>query len=214
MIDRFIVAAGGSAKRFGGLDKCQLQVDGETLLERIERQLRPQDLFVATRPGVIHPKSGAYQSYAALTDCDVDKFLGTQGFWGLSGALRICILFGDVWYSDQAIQTICADRCQELVVWYGRRGPNRIKDWGELFAVTFRVVDGSAGIFEDCCWELRYQFLHGQRSSCRGWDVLELVAARCSAMQTLVEIDDDTEDFDRPEEYLKWLKLTVRQGAL
>lgn len=208
MLDVVVILAGGRAERYGA-DKCALVIDGERLVERTARLARVHApdarLIVMTAPSVRYDVP-AEQFDTPMRQCDVDKLLCSRAHW----RGRVCLLFGDVWYSPFAIKTILADRSPETCCWHGRKGPGLSgKPWPELFGVAFRTVGGDGGPFEGACWEARQAFLRGQRSTCRGWDVYELMHARVPQLG-FVEINDETEDFDLPEDLDAWMQATGR----
>lgn len=210
-LDQVLIAAAGDAQRFAGFDKSQLVVDGETLLGRLWTQLKflRIDPIIVSRPAVFYDTLVSRHHPASLREYDVDKFLSSASLW--QG--RTALLFSDVWFSDEAIRTIVEDRDPHTIVWYGRKGPGLVKPVPELFGVTFRAVDGHAGIFTEACWECRFQYRRELRASCRGWDVYELINGRCSEVQGFVSVEDETDDFDSPEEYVAWLQATGRTGG-
>jgi hypothetical protein len=206
----FIISAAGHASRWGGVDKCLLELNGERLVDRTVRLLNERGI----EPVVVRreDQQGSWPRMAEpeLSGCGVDKFLHAVSLW----QPRTFILFGDVWYSERAIDSIVRDSMPHRIVWWGRLGEGFYtgKPWGELYAVRFRAPQRS-NVFHRACWHVRNQYEKGHLLTCLGWDVREHIYRTCPQHQWLVEINDNTEDFDRPEDLEAWLERNALTAA-
>jgi len=204
---RFIVIAAGPGERWGehtGVPKHLVEIEGERLLDRTCRQFRPHgDVFVAGHderyqtPWSILFKAGKY-----LTPewGGADKFLSSASLWNQNG--RTVVLYGDVWFSKEAVDTIVDFREKEWQL-FGRFGPSEVTGtpWGECFAQSFHtehIEEHYAKLREMAKMEgktggwVHYRMMQG----------MEPLAHRRGPRFT--EIDDWTDDFDFPEDYDRW----------
>ena len=123
---KYVVMAAGEGKRWGnykGVPKHLIEINGETLLGRTTRLLKEHNIdYIITTSDERYKQYGETrpQSY---NDCEVDRFEDT-------GDKEICYLYGDVYYTDEAIKMI-VDTPAKDVLFFG--------SWGEIFAV--KVVD-------------------------------------------------------------------------
>jgi hypothetical protein len=198
-----VIACGGRSRRWGDYPtpKHLLEVDGERLLDRTIRQASTfADVFVAGPydvPGRVdlepHPLLG-----------ELNKFYDSRHVW----AERTVILFGDVYYTDEAMSAI-ADAEDEWV-WVSRFGAS------DLTGCTHG--EGFAQVFTESAQERHVEMLfraaelkrRGVLNRAIGWEHYRLMAGgdpkphRDYGMR--LEIDDWTEDFDYPAEYETWLQ--------
>lgn len=120
------------------------------------------------------------------------------------GSRTICLL-GDVYYTDAGVAAI-AD-CKKPVAFYGRRGASRItgKSHGELVAMAW-VKEYDALMIRACLnWKDRPLLWSPYRDFALLWHLgLDYLQAK---PDVLVEIDDETDDFDVPEDYDRFMFL-------
>ena len=176
-----LILAAGSQKRWnetGGPGKKQLvEVGDGTLIERIQDQFGG---IVVTNDSEIIDHSSFYFR-PAVYDCTLDTLLETVDLW--EG--QQIILLGDVYYSDQAVQTIKNYRGK--CVFFGTTS--------EIFAISFndhtKVVEAITGIHGKLWQFYRSYCKIGLHENC--------------ITKNFVFIEDDTQDFDRLEEYEDWM---------
>ncbi len=213
---RFVITCSGPAERWGnylGVPKHLIPVVDateqfpSTLLQRVVRQLTLRGFrdIVVTAKNIPLYKSyvtGAEVSTPFITVLP-DTGLGHSfGFW--STTETTVVLLGDVFFSNAAIDSICEHSKSDEVITFGRSGSgNNGHKYGELFA--FSIPLSKQTKFVECCREVGQM---AQRKP-RGWEVyrhLNGLDLDCSTTgKGFVEIDDETEDFDFPEDYIKWL---------
>jgi hypothetical protein len=144
--------------------------------------------------------------------CDVDRFTSTSPYW--SAEARTWILFADVYFSTAAMELVFQPDT-DPVRWYGRRQASRVtgKRWGELFGVSFSPAGGQTLL--DHCERVRETHRRGGARWTLGWAVLasmlNLPLNRLShpAAPYLTIIDDETEDFDFPQDWENWKRLVL-----
>lgn len=210
----FILCAGRALRwnDFTTLPKHLVQIDGETLLDRIVRQLstrRVQEIAVVAnderlqRPGcaLLSPDQCRWAAETLAT---------TRHGWNGNTA----ILLGDVYYTDQAMNDILA--CVEPLAVFGRPGPSRLTGscWAEIFALRIRksgiarmdsaiqqaIRDAERG-GRGKLWEI-YRSLTGQ----------PLRGKRIQLDERIFRtIDDLTDDVDTPEEWQR-LELAISES--
>jgi len=144
-----------------------------------------------------------------------NKLLSSREFW--DPARQTIIAFGDVYFSDAAIDAVLATRT-DAIEWIGRSGPGTMTYWpySEIFAVTFpaaRIIQlveaiavtaaaANAGTIEEAkAWDC-YRQLEG----------IPLTEWRMGGHFT--EIDDLTQDFDCPECYSRWCQASGSPQSL
>jgi hypothetical protein len=207
-MDLVLVLAAGRADRFGGLDKCSIAVEGESLVARTTR-LCHERLSVPVKVVVAEGRSYTDDEHlvAAPAACDVDRFVAGQEQWPSIG--EVGILYGDVWFSEAALDAFVWPR-KAPVVWYGRRRPSYItgKPYGEIFAVRFQVP----GPFLMGVEAVRTGYLNRQLARCLGWEVEDHL--RRQKVGEFVTIDDLTEDFDYPVDLERWQRLSGKPCVL
>ena len=197
---------------FLGVRKHLLVVNGETLLGRARRLFTEAGCEVV----VIGPQLEGYIPCVTLdnphpTGTEQDKFIASSPLWSKKG--RTIITWGDCYYTEEAVRTIVSYPTDELH-YFRRTGPSKITGhkWDESFAVSFGP--GEQGRVLDIAFSVvnaikRKKFVkkdhirtHFAASlGLKDWANNELLIK--AAHQT--NIDDWTDDFDRPDECTRWL---------
>lgn len=185
---QYIALAAGSALRYQGFYKEQLTThDGQMLKERLAAQF----------PGVFF----VTEKVCPVTSCACDTFIQTEPFWDE----RVAILLSDVFYTDDTADRIKA--CHRPVAFFS--------DTQDIFAISFergtgeilllpaarRVMD-EGGHNNGRLWEMYRKMLrvdHTVTVPPPGNPFLELVS-------------DETQDFDTPEDYLRWRSGKVKNA--
>jgi hypothetical protein len=224
---RALILCAGDATRWNGylgVRKQLVTVDGEPLLHRTVRLLRERgigDIRIIVKPGDEQQFAvdGAIVEVAKLNPrkFEADRFYSSRRLWNTDG--RTLILYGDVWYSDAAMNTIAADDRPGWQV-YGRPRGSKLTGCrhGELFALSWwpaqhaevdakldqivrlqaaRIINRSLG------WEL-FRALCGRSGS-------DVRRSRGTPFERMVVVDDWTDDFDKPADYEEW---TRRRNAI
>ncbi len=109
---KYIIMASGEGKRWNnylGVPKHLIEINGETLLERTTRLLKENGVndFVITGNDERYSKYGKLVSQSD-NECEVDRFEESI----VDGS--VCYLYGDVYYTDQAIKTIINNKTNDV----------------------------------------------------------------------------------------------------
>jgi hypothetical protein len=214
---RIIIAAAGEGERwnnFRNTPKHLLTIEGEILLHRIYRQFREytQDIIIIGKDECY--KIGDAQLEKPLQGdwLDFAKMYSSNHLWSNE---KTIIVFGDVYFTDEAVQTIMSN--QDDFKFFMRTGPSKFTGKGhkEIFAFSFvgsmnekikafieqlvQRKQGGAG-----AWRL-YLHMHGFKDPRNYKD--------CLKTNGYVEINDWTDDFDIPDNILTWEKMRLKFGA-
>lgn len=112
---RIIIIAAGDATRWGnymGVPKHYAVINGEAVIERIVRLLKKRgqnDIWVVSK----HYEIAGVHNYRAKLNPrnhDADKFLSSSDLW--HPAKRTIVVYGDVYFTESAIDTILANEDQ------------------------------------------------------------------------------------------------------
>lgn len=211
---RVIIAAGGEGTRwnnFHNMPKHLITINGETLLSRIYRQFSDftDDIVIISSDDRYHIDGASLEAPMLGDWLDFGKIYSSSHLWSDE---RTIIVFGDVYFTDDAVKTIMLN--QDQYKFFMRKGPSKYTGKGhkEIFAFAFNggmnekikkhihdLVDkkqGGAG-----AWRL-YLHMHNiahSRDYFKG--------------DGYIEINDWTDDFDYPEDLLRWQKMRLKFGA-
>ena len=206
-----IVLAAGEGKRWGnytGVPKHLLEIEGESLIQRTTKQISAY----ADRTFVVGTDSSYKTDFSELfvpeqkqPALEMHKFSSSEELW----SERTVLLFGDVYYTDEAISTIVQDT--EDFTFFLRSGASSFtqKPHGEIYAFSFWDSIHEK-LQESITHLLRQQDIY----SAGGWSLMRhlLGVSHRSRTKThlskghYIEIDDWTEDFDYPVDLDRWLE--------
>ena len=206
---RFLLLAAGDETRWGhylGVHKHLVEVNGERLIDRTIKLIHDRvDAEVMTLA-----KYPQYENAKATLVCPSDLEHGgaiaSMEFW--SHDYRTTVLFGDVYFTLEAMDAICAidnvERCQFI----GRSTPSTYhgcpyeEQFGFSLLPEHHVEVAGAlehvkralqtGAIKGCSGWAAYRYLHG------------LPLRKHRIRGDFVEIDDFTDDFDYPIDYERW----------
>lgn len=226
---RAVILADGHATRWNdhlGIPKHLARVDGEPIIHRAVRLLREEgvtDVRVVAPPDPRYdgPNHATVRARHNPDWREADKFLSSQHEW--SPTERTLVLYGDVYFTKQAIRTIVQHDRRDWTL-YGRFGRSALTGgkYAEVFAITFHPQHHTE--FRDALLETVRLHLAGVTDRCGGWEAYRVMnglrgreARHRSPQPKLrrhVEINDWTDDFDRPEEYDGFLARKRSHDAL
>lgn len=207
-----IIAAGESERwqNFLGVPKHLVTLCGERLIDRTVRLLRENgvtDIRIVVRDTIDTrykvPGARVVNASQDYLEYDVDKVRSSQHLWGEDGTL---VLWGDVFFTDEAMKTICENR-DEFQLFCRFTGSSITgKPWGEPFAMRIMpsVYDKMKSVLND----LAVQHKEGLIKRSGGWEIYrEFQGAnwkwpKDSGNATV--IDDWTDDFDFPNDWELW----------
>jgi hypothetical protein len=214
-----IIIAAGQASRWAGylgIPKHLIEIDGEPIIHRAVRLLQERgvdDVYVVGPPGdsrYVIPGSQLYVPVKNTAHHDADKFLNSKTLWNSSG--RTLVVYGDVYFTDAAMDRIVGYEEQSWTL-FCRFGPSKLTgtNWGECFVQSFYPQD-----VEEHELNLLYIADLKERqviNRCGGWEHYRamngmreyLVRNPHKRYGKYVEIDDWTDDFDRPVDYDRFI---------
>lgn len=213
--------------------------DGEPLLHRLVRQLRERkvdDIVISGRDDDRYRLEGTRLFLPVVNEDDpVDKYLNCRAEWNAEG--RTLLLYGDTFYTDEALDTILADDSDELRLAYCYRNPLTGHRWGGAAAMWWQSAQADrllkameqaraywqSGVIRPGNHSL------GKRIEVGPWHILTVYLglrhlfnagdAQKSHIRlpSVIKLRDWTADFDWPREYDGWKErrdaLQERQAA-
>jgi len=192
---KYIIMAAGAGTRWNnylGIPKHLIEINGETLLGRTTRLLKENGAtdYIITCANNCYAQYGLTmeQSYH---DCEIDRFeeINTNE--------PICYLYGDVYYTENAIKTIVNTPTDD-VLYFGH-------EW-EIFAI--KIVNKK--FFYDCKKIVKNLYLTQQIHRCIGWEIYRcmnnLPYEEHHITNRYVKILDGTDDIDYPYEYEEFIR--------
>lgn len=210
---RFLVLCAGVGYRWHdylGVRKHLIPLDRELLLHRTLRQLQGEDVWVVGPTSYDFAPNLFTPDNPAPTDTSVDKLLSSRELWHVDEP-TVC-MWGDVWWSDEAIAAVRNFDGDDWHVWY-RPGPSSCtgRKHGEFFAHYFLPRHHNQET--DACWRVVDLYNQGKLPwlNTGGW-------AHYRAMLGMSDeevhgwhdgrnasiVDDWTDDFDMPVNYRTW----------
>jgi hypothetical protein len=196
-----------------GVPKQLITLEGEVLLHRTVRQLLAAgaEVFVVA-PDDRFAVEGAQRVSIVpwVTGCDQDKFIATRGLWS---AGRTIIMWGDCFYTDEAVAAITGYG-EPGLMYFRRTGPSEVTgcEWDESFAVSF-TAEAQARVLA-AAWQVAFWWkagrLHTTHIRTHYAATLGFPVDHLDRVDLLVDtpgqtvIDDWTDDIDSPEEFERW----------
>lgn len=216
-----IILCAGEASRWGNhlnTPKHLIELEGEKLLHRTIRLLKDRgidEIYTVVKDitgTYYHPDSVQWVAKIDYeNNADADKFLSSKDLWNDKG--RTIVLYGDVYFTNEAIDTILSFSDKEWTL-FAREGASSITGtpWGECFALSFYPKDHKR--MEEMLHYIATLWKTGVIKRCGGWELYRAMTGRRdkkvrhphTITTNFVEINDFTEDFDRPEDLDMWLK--------
>ena len=210
-----IVLAAGEGKRWNNytdVPKHLLEIDGESLIQRTTRQISAyadKTFVVGTDDSYKTEFSELFIPEKKKSPLEMHKFSSSEELW----SERTVLLFGDVYYTDEAISTIVQDT--KDFTFFLRSGPSSFtqKPYGEIYAFSF--LDSIHRKLEE---SIDILLIQHDIYSAGGWSLMRHllgISHRSRSKDHLtkghyIEIDDWTEDFDHPIDLDRWLEAKAR----
>ena len=188
---KYVIMAAGNGKRWNnylGIPKHLIEINGETLLARTTRLLKENGIT----DYVITGHDERYAQYGTLipqtnTDCEIERFEEFQE--------PVCYLYGDVYYTEQAIKTIIDTQTQDIL-FFGSDC--------EIFAVKVK----NQPHFQELKHDVKCQYEEGRIDRCIGWEIYrkmnDIPLDQHEIKENYIEISDGTDDIDFPDDYEKF----------
>ena len=191
---KYIIMCAGKGKRWNnylGVPKQLIKINNETLLGRTTRLLKENGI----NDYVITNNEDKFNEYGtvikqAFNDCEVDRFEETEN-------KKICYLYGDVYYTDEAMKTI-VNTDTDNILFFG--------SGMEIFAIKIKNKE----LFFEHKKRVKDLYLKKEIERCIGWEVykslndIPLDGYAIKDMYYL--INDKTDDIDYPEDYDNFVK--------
>jgi choline kinase len=207
MTTRVLILAAGDATRWQnhrGTPKHRVIIEDEVLIERTARQfLKYTNDVVTVVQKNAHQVEGCsmYVPGQSRNLKDMAKFMSSQTIWSDD---RTVLVFGDVYFTDEAVETIMSDTQQWR--FYLRKEASEItgKPWREIFGISF-----DASFNKDINTAILRVVSRNTAFSSGGWHLLmELLRTedrnKLFTTDDHINIDDWTEDFDFPKDLDTW----------
>jgi len=210
-----IVLCAGEAVRWKGhmgVPKHLLEIDGETLISRTTRLIHKYkgdnkvNVYIVVKDIAdkrYHlPKAETVLAKLKPINKDSDKFLSSKHLWNKEG--RTLVMFGDIWFSEEAMQTIMTHKGKDWVFFGGKV---------EGFVQSFYPKDIES--HRNALYKLRDMMCSNEvEDGIAGWKHYRLMnnypIYEHKLDDNFILIDDLTDDFDYPEFLDVWL---VRYNA-
>jgi hypothetical protein len=210
---RVVIMAAGDGQRWKnylGVPKHFAPVDGVPLLHRtvgLLREAGKDDIYITVRAGVTHADLPFTKRYVPTdSEFEIDRIWGAR----VLVEAPTVFLYGDAYYTDNAIRTIVQDAAGYH--FFGRSRPSRSKPFGKVFGIR---VDDYVLSKAQVAREL---YREGRLCRCIGWELYGLCVETPGLGTTkkyffseaddtskrFTEILDETEDFNEPFEFERW----------
>jgi hypothetical protein len=207
MTTRVIILAAGDGTRwenYRGTPKHRLIIEDEVLIERTARQFLKytKDVVIVGNKNA-HRVEGCsmYVPGQGRNLKDMAKFISSETIWSDD---RTVMVFGDVYFTDEAVETIISDTKQWR--FYLRKEGSTFtgKGWREIFGLSFDASfnkDMNRAILEVISKNIAFRtggwFLFKHLQKTEDNDKLFIT-------DNHINIDDWTEDFDFPKDLDTW----------
>jgi hypothetical protein len=191
-------------------------VDGEPILLRTVRQLAERglsDLWLTSRLERYDALQPFVRRYVPADNrFKLDQFYACREIW--AGRADVVFLYGDVRFSDSAMDTILKSVPRDFIYFQRTFGSAVTgKLWKEGFAM--RVCDTNSFVAALRC--MRTELEEGRISTAahqvQGYLEGNGMGQFPGTGPHGVEIDDETDDFDFPEEVMLWTENVTRWRA-
>ena len=191
---KYIIMADGKGTRwqnYNDIPKHFIEIGGETLLARTVRLLNEGDEaadVIITYHDPRYEVQGARRYEPLNNHLEIDRF--TEELIGDD----VCFLYGDTYYSREAMDTILRTETEDMIFFGNERS-----------IVAIKVKDGA--LFKNHVDNVRRLFLEGKIEKCIGWQVYQsftgLPFGEKKIGPSYIVLEDGTEDFNSPEDLAK-----------
>ncbi len=194
---KYIIMADGKERRWNnhqGIHKWQIRIEDQTLLERTCRLLRRRDpdalIYITSHDPQLNIE-GTIRHEPLNNVLEVDRFTAELI------EPDVCFLYGDVFYSDEALDTILSVKTDKVLAFGNRRS-----------IIAVKVAD--AQLFRDHIHNVRTLYLNHQIGECIGWEVYHSIQAMELEGRAIgdgyILIEDGSRDFNTPQDFMEYGK--------
>lgn len=190
----YTIMADGKGTRWNnhnGIPKHLIEIDGEILIERTVRLLNKYDeeaKVIITSHDKRYEFPGSTRYEPKNNNLEIDRF--TEELI----EDNICFLYGDTYYSSDAIKKIISTPVEDLL-FFGN----------EKSIVAVKVKDSN--LFKHHISIVKELYLNNMIKNCKGWHVYQsfqnLEFDKKQIGDKYIIIDDKTKDYNTPDEYEK-----------
>lgn len=186
----YVIMCAGNGTRWNnylGIPKHLIEINGETLLGRTTRLLKENGIT----DYIITGNDERYKQYGTLiaqtcNDCEIDRFEESVV------KNEVCYLYGDVYYTEEAIKTIIYTDTDDIL-FFGNND--------EIFAIKIKNTQK----FFKHKNIVKEKYLKEDIWRCIGWEVYRslnnISFDKHEIKNMFVKILDETNDIDYPEDY-------------
>lgn len=208
---KYIIMADGEGKRWNnymGVPKHLIELNGERLIDRTVRLLKENDIqnIIVMASDERYKIEGTKLIPQSIREYEVDRF----DLQFLNG--EVCYLYGDVYYTEETMKTIVETETKDYDFFgrYGTVTSQTGKTQDEIFAVKVKDYN----LFKDACIKVKEGLKNGTITVGIGWTVYKYLTNGLNEhilRGHFIQIDDETEDFDYPKDYDRWMKNKLRK---
>ena len=191
---KYIIMADGKGTRwnnYNDIPKHFAEVNGEPIIVRTVRLLNEMDGDASV---VVTSHDPRYDIPGSVRHEPLNNVLEIDRFTEELIEDNICFLYGDTYYSEEALRTITAMETEDMEFFGNSKS-----------IVAIKVRDGE--LFRKHVARVRKLYLEGAIKKCIGWQVYQSFTGLPFEEKIIgpnfTVLDDDTEDFNTPEEYNK-----------
>lgn len=189
---KYVVMADGKGTRWAnyqGIPKHLIEINGESLLERIVRLLKKYDReceIIITSHDSRYEIEGAKRYEPRNNNIEIDRFT-----YELIED-DICFLYGDTYYSEEAIITIVNESLGDITF------------FGTSKSIVAIKVNNSE-VFKYHIDKVKELYLNGKIQECIGWQVYQsyedIPFGTKKIVNDFVIVDKTTRDFNSPVDF-------------
>jgi choline kinase len=190
---KYIIMADGKGTRwnnFNNIPKHFIEIDGEKIIFRTVRLLNEMDPACSVTVTSHDPR---YDIPGSVRHEPSDNILEIDRFTEELIENNVCFLYGDTYYSEEALSTIIRTDANPLMFFGNSRS---------IIAVKIKDAD----VFKKHFSRIKALFLAGKISRCVGWQIYEsFTGGDLESKQingSFVRIDDSSRDFNSPADYI------------
>lgn len=206
---RFLLLAAGDETRWGnymGVHKHLVEVNGERLIDRtirlIHNRVSAEVYTLAKYPEYENPNA----TLVCPEDLDNGGAVASMEFWSTSN--RTTVLFGDIFFTEDAMDKICAITETEKCQFIGRSTASRFHGCPYEEQFGFSLLPEHHEEVTDALNHVKQALQSGVIKGCTGWATYRhlhgLPLRKHKIRGDFVEINDFTDDFDYPLDYERW----------
>lgn len=191
---KYIIMADGKGTRWANyqdIPKHFIKIDGERIIDRTVRLIKEMD---KNSEVIITSHDKRYEVKGATRYEPLNNLLEIDRFTAELIEDNVVFLYGDTFYSDEAIDEIINVKADDILFFGNKRA-----------IVAVKVLDGK--LFKHHVDNVRNLFLQGKISKCIGWQVyqsfLGLEFEKKVISDKYILLEDETEDFNSPEDFEK-----------